>query len=247
MRRAAIAISATVLVWLSVAAPALAQPRRSGPPRGALQVRFGWFMPSGSSDFWDATEDVFTLDTSDLDGFVLGFSYVRSINNELEVGLNVDFYDERARSQYRDWVDENGFPIFHDTKLGLIPWTVDVRFIPGGRYRLRPGGRFIRKPLFYIGGGVGFVWWEYEEVGDFLDFDFDPPEIFGSRFSDDGVTFEAHALAGVEVPVGQSINLMFEGRYSVAEDDLRGDFAGLAETDLDLGGLAIYAGFNFRF
>ena len=247
MRRAAIAISATVLVWLSVAAPALAQPRRSGPPRGALQVRIGWFMPSGSSDFWDATEDVFTLDTSDLDGFVLGFSYVRSINNELEVGLNVDFYDERARSQYRDWVDENGFPIFHDTKLGLIPWTVDVRFIPGGRYRLRPGGRFIRKPLFYIGGGVGFVWWEYEEVGDFLDFDFDPPEIFGSRFSDDGVTFEAHALAGVEVPVGQSINLMFEGRYSVAEDDLRGDFAGLAETDLDLGGLAIYAGFNFRF
>ena len=122
-----------------------------------------------------------------------------------------------------------------------------VRFIPGGRYRIRPGGRHILKPLFYIGVGVGLNFWEYEEVGDFLDFGFDPPEIFGDRFVDDGVAFEAHALAGVEIPVGRATNVLFEVRFSVSEDDLAGDFAGLTETDLDLGGTSISGGMSFRF
>ena len=40
-------------------------------------------------------------------------------------------------------------------------------------------------------------------------------------------------------------NAIAEARYTWSDDDLTGDFAGLGT--LDLGGLAVYAGFGFRF
>jgi len=246
MRRAILAI---IVAALGItAAPVVAQPGPGpGAPEAAFQFRLGWFMPTADSDFWDETFDVFTLGGSDFDDFILGFTYVHSVSNEVEIGLNLDFYDEKARSQYRDWVDAVGRPILHDTDLELIPLTVDIRFIPGGRYRIRPGGRYIIKPLFYLGAGMGVNFWNYEEVGDFLDFDFDPPVVFGTRFVDDGVAFEFHLLAGVEIPVGRTSNLLFEVRHSVSEDSLGGAFAGLTATDLDLGGTTIGGGLSLRF
>jgi len=251
MKRAILAAS---LLLLISALPATAHPGHRRPPAGpppasesGLQIRLGNFNFEGDSDFWDATEDVFTLDASELDDFVLGFTYVHSISNQLELGVNMDFFEETERSEYRDFVDSAGFAILHDTELAMAPMTVDVRFIPGGRYRIRPGGRHIPKPIFYFGVGAGLNFWEYEEFGDFLDFSFDPPEIFFDHFSDDGVAFEAHALAGVEIPVGRWSYILFEGRHSRSDDDLGGDFSGLPETDLDLSGTSIYAGFSYRF
>jgi len=244
MRGAGIVIAVATVLFPAV--PAAAQPGR-GAPEDAFQIRMGMFLPTGDSDFWDATEDVFTISTSDLDDFVLGFTFLRSVSNEVELGFNLDFYEGSQRSQYRDWVDSLGFPILHDTDLEVIPLTVDVRFIPGGRYRMRPGGRQIVKPLFYVGLGGGLAFWDYEEVGDFLDFSFDPPEIFPARFTDDGVAFEFHGLAGAEIPIGRATNLLFEARYSIAEDDLGGDFGDLAETNIDLGGTSFFGGVSFRF
>ena len=156
MRRAVIAIAVAAL--LISAAPATAQLRPGpGPPKAAFQVRLGWFMPTADSDYWDFIEEDFTLDGSDFDELILGFTYLHSVSNNVEVGLNMDFYGKSVRSQYRDWVDMAGFPILHDTDLSLIPMTVDVRFIPQGRYRVRPGGRYILKPLFYIGAGMGLI------------------------------------------------------------------------------------------
>jgi len=252
MKRVIPAMLAASLLLLIPAAPVAAHPGHGppGPPSASesgFQVRLGNFNFEGDSDFWDATEEVFTLEGSDFDDFILGFTYVHAISNQMELGVNVDFFEERERSEYRGFVDSAGFAILHDTELSMVPLTVDVRFIPGGRYRVRPGSRYIPRPLFYIGVGAGLNAWEYDEFGDFLDFSFDPPEIFFDHFSDDGVAFEAHALAGVEIPVGRWSNILFEGRYSKSEDDLGGDFNGLAETDLDLSGTSFYVGYSYRF
>ena len=252
MKRAIPAMLAASLLLLIPATHVAAHPghRPPGPPspsQSGFQIRLGNFSLEGDSDFWDATEDVFTLEASDFDDFILGLTYVHSISNQMELGVNWDFFEETELSAYRDFVDSAGFAILHDTELSMAPLTVDVRFIPGGRYRIRPGGRHIPKPLFYIGVGGGLNFWEYQEFGDFLDLTLDPPEIFLDHFSDDGVAFEAHALAGVEIPVGRGSNILFEGRYSKSEDDLGGDFSELLETDLDLSGTSIYAGFSYRF
>ncbi len=248
MRRAA--ISTTLLILLaSTTSVATAQWGPPGPPQNAFQVRLGYFWLDDYRDdgFWADTENVFTLSASDFRGFSFGFTYVRSLENWLELGLNLDFFDETERSEYRDFVDEDGRSILHDSELSLVPLTADVRFYPLGRYRVRPGGRYILQSTFYLGLGGGFIFWDYEERGDFLDFTFDPPEIFGSRFRDDGIALEAHGLASVEIPVSPSTYLMFEGRYSFAEDTLGGDFSDLPERDIHLGGAAFYGGFSFRF
>ena len=247
MRRAA--ISTTLLILLvSTTSAATTQWGPPGPTDGALQGRLGYFMLEGSDDgFWEDTESVFTLDASDFEEFSVGFSYVHSISNNFEVGFNLDLFEETVRSEYRDFVDSVGLPILHDSNLSLVPTTVDVRILPSGRYRIRPGGRHIVQPTFYFGAGAGFVFWDYEERGDFLDFTFDPPEIFDAHFRDDGIALEVHGLAGVEIPVSPRTYLMFEGRYSVAEDTLGGDFSDLPERDIDLGGLAIYGSLSFRF
>jgi len=161
------------------------------------------------------------------------------VSRHVGVGFNVDFYDAETHSSYRDWVDDLGFPISHDTRLGIVPMIVDMRFYAGGRSSGGPG------PSLYIGGGVGANYWVYEEEGDFLDFSWDPPDVFYDRYRDDGFAFAAQALAGVELPLGPRWNALFEARYTWSEAELGGDFAGLGT--IDLSGLAVYAGFGVRF
>jgi hypothetical protein len=237
------------------AAP-LAAARAGGPavPDTAFQVRLGLFVPSGGGQLWNDNEDIFTLDASDFEGATLGLSFVRAIDDQVDFGINVDFYEETALSQYRYPVpglpgfvpvDPFGLPILHDTQLSIVPLTCDVRFLPGGRYRDRVRGRPLPRAAFYFGGGVGIAFWEYDEVGDFLDFSLDPPLIFPGRFTDDGAALEAHVLAGVELPIGRASSFVVEGRHSWADDDLGGDFQGLG--NLELGGTALYGGMSFRF
>lgn len=212
-----------------------------------FQFRFGGFFPSGGGTFWDDNEATFTMDASDFNDFALGFTYVAPIHNRFELGFNLDFYDATVRSAYRDFADQDGFPIFHDTTLEMISATVDFRFLPTGRYAMRGSGgtRAVRHPVPYIGAGVGFLFYNYEEVGDFIDFGVDPNEIFFGRFVEDSGTFEAHVLAGIELPMSPAWSFLAEGRYSWASETPDGDFAGLGS--LELGGFYGYVGFAFRF
>lgn len=226
--------------------PAVAGPHAARPDSWAFQFRFGGFFPEADSDFWSTNQDLFTLDDSDFDDAVVGLTFVSAVTNHLEVGFNVDFYDKTVVSAERGFVDEFGFPILHDTRLQTMPMIVDLRVIPGGRFGVRGsrGQHRVRQPVFYLGGGLGVNYWEYEEIGDFVDDSFDPPEIFFDRLQDDGFAFAAQALAGLELPLGHSWSLLFEGRYTWSDDDLGDDLAGFGTLDLD--GAAVYVGFSVR-
>lgn len=211
----------------------------------AMHFKLGAFLPDGGGEFWDETEAVFTLDTSDFDDLVVGFSYVSALNNHMEIGLNIDFYDSTVFSAYRDYVDEDGFLIYHDTMLSMIPISADVRFLPFGRYggRGRDGRIQVRRPVFYFGGGIGMNIFEYEEIGDFVDFSLD--EIFFDRFKDSGVSFSTHALAGIEIPISPTMGLLFEGKQTWTDEELGSDFSGLGK--IELGGTSFYGGIAYNF
>jgi hypothetical protein len=231
---------------LTGASPLMAQPPGTD---GSVRFRFGGYFPSGDSSFWDANQQTFTLDASDFRDWMVGASFVTSLNNWLELGFNVDFYDAAQRSADRDYVDESGFPILHDTSLELIPLTVDLRVLPAGRYALRgEGGQLrVRRPVPYLGAGVGLTYWEYMEEGDFVGFDSLGPFIYYDRLKDSGTEFVTHVLAGVEFPMGVSWNFTFEGRYMWAEATPSGAFSSLELGDLDLGGFAGFFGFSKQF
>jgi hypothetical protein len=228
-----------VAMLICLSAPAQAERLQSH----AFQVRLGGFLPSGGGDLWTENQDVFTQESSDFGDFTWGLSFATALSNNVEVGMNVDWYRSNVTSGYRDYVDQDGFAILHDTNVSKMPLTVDLRLLPAGRYRrLSDGGRALR-PVFYLGGGGGLNLWSYEEVGDFIDFD--TSEIFLARFKDSGAAWEAHAMAGLELPVNPGFTVLFEGRYSWSKAELGGDLAGLGR--IDLGGPSAYVGGSFRF
>lgn len=231
---------------VTAAVPAMAQPAGTD---GSIRFRLGGYFPSGNSTFWDANEQTFTLSSSDFNDWMVGASFVTSMTNWVELGFNVDFYDATHRAADRDYVDEFGRPILHDTTLELIPLSVDVRILPAGRYALRgQGGQLrVRRPVPYVGAGVGLTYWQYTEQGDFVGFDDLGPFVYYDRLKDDGTEFAAHVLAGVELPMGPAWNLTLEGRYLWAEATPQDGFSALDLGKLDLGGFAGFVGFSRQF
>jgi opacity protein-like surface antigen len=241
MKRISLAVS--LLTVLVLAAPARAGSRGTD---GAFNFRLGGFFPSGDSAFWKANEQAFTLDHSDFNGAIGGVGYLASINNYLEFGVGVDLYSETQRSADRNFTDQSGNPIFHDTRLSLAPVTVDVRFLPAGRYKQtgREGRYHVRRPVPYLGAGVGLDYWQYEETGDFVASD---NSIVFDRSQTSGLDFEKHVMAGIEFPVAPNWNLTFEARQSWAKATPGGPFTTINPGSLDLGGTMVFVGGSIRF
>jgi opacity protein-like surface antigen len=212
----------------------------------AFNFRMGGFFPSGGGDFWEANEAAFTLDHSDFDGFTAGASYVAGLNNYVEFGLGADFYYEAVRSADRNFEDQFGNPILHDTRLSMIPMYVDLKLLPAGRYKRTGAGgqRFVRRPVPYIGGGIGMNYWEYEEEGDFVASDL---SIVYDRLKTSDLAFEQHVMAGIEFPVSPQWYITLEARHSWAEDTPGGPFSTINPGELDLGGTSVFVGGSIRF
>jgi len=226
------------LTLLTLGLPALAGHRSRQPDRSA-QFRLGGFFVDGDSDFWIDNESVFTLDASDFDGTQFGMTYSHSFNRHFNLDVNADFYDETVVSEYRDFVDGSGFPIFHDSTLQTTPLTVGVRFLPFGSSNRGS------KPVFFLGAGGGINFWRYDEIGEFIDFD-DPanPTVFG-EFTERGEAFVKYGVCGIEFPLADGFNLGFEARYFRSDDEFEGDFRGLGT--LDMSGVAASVSANWRF
>lgn len=219
--------------------PAFAGPARSSGDQ-SVQARLGAFFVEGNSDFWDESEDVFTLEASDFDDVAFGLTYSYAFNRFFELDMNADFFDSTVVSDYRDYVDASGFAILHDSTLETVPLTVGIRFLPFGRAR---AGAKRPVPFLAAGGGVNF--WRYEEAGEFIDFgDLNLPVDFGV-FSERGEAFVGYAAAGLELPLSRGFNLGFEARYFKSDDEFSEDFAGLGT--LDMSGVAASVSANWRF
>lgn len=251
--RPLLAPAALIGLWLfSIEAASAAPP---APGQSGIEFRGGGFFPAGHSNFWDANKDFFTLDHSDLNGLIGTLGYVSAINNYVEFDIDAAVYYAADRSSDRDFTDSLGNEIFHDTRLFTSPITVSLRVLPAGRYAKRgEGGRhYVRRPVPYLGAGIGMVYWQYEEEGDFV---FDSPlgpVVDYDRFKDTGVEFETHVKAGIEFPVGPTWNLTLEVRRSWAEATLDEGFPSMAlaptpvPRDLDLGGVSVLFGASLRF
>ncbi len=141
-------------------------------------------------------------------------------------------------------MDENDLPILQDTRLTILPVTVSAKVY------LTPRGREVSRYAYvpskvrvYVGGGGGFVWYELEQVGDFVDFI--DLTIFTSEFDSSGFGFAAQAFGGIEVSLTPRWFLVGEGRYLWSDADLEGDFVSFEP--IDFSGARISAGVGFVF
>jgi opacity protein-like surface antigen len=215
-----------------------------GKPRGSLLARGGWQMAAASSDIYDFFNERLTIEDSDFDSFVFGMDAGFALADRIDVVAGFEFSRASMSSEYREFVDENDLPILQDTRLTLVPFTVSAKVY------LTPRGRQVSRYAFvpakvraYAGGGIGFVWYELEQVGDFIDFV--DLTIFTSAFESSGFGFATQVFGGVEVSLTPRWFLTGEGRYLWSDTDLEGDFVGFEP--IDLSGARISAGVGFLF
>jgi len=97
--------------------------------------------------------------------------------------------------------------------------------------------------LPYVGLGGGFLYYELDQKGDFIDFKTN--DVFPSTVESSGWTPSAHVLAGVDYNLNVWFALTGEARYTWARAGLGSDFSGFDR--IDLSGLSTTVGLSVRF
>ena len=135
--------------FAEVAHPAFAQGRRYYPEReGAFRIHLGAFQPDGESEYWENKEEDFTGSVDDFENAVFGLDYLLPLNRRLSLVFSGSVYEGDSTNSYRDFEDNFGGRIRHDTTLSLASGTVGLMLhLTGPDTTIQP----------YVGVGGGML------------------------------------------------------------------------------------------
>lgn len=247
-----------LLVWLP--APAAAQapgdsgmPRVPAPPpsdfmlgrpRVFIAVDSGFLFANTGSDLYDFISETLTLDKKSFNTPVVGGRMGVSITPRVDVMVGLEFSKSEAKSEYRDFVDNQLLPITQSTTREEYHFTGSVRvaLLPSGR-RISRFAWIPRTFTPYVGAGGGAVKYDFQQFGSFVDFE--TRRVFDDTFSSTGWTPSAHAFAGADLRVYRRMYLTLEGRYTWSKATLGKDFVDFEP--IDLAGFRLGGGVRFAF
>jgi hypothetical protein len=212
--------------------------------QGAVSFKVGYFMPRGESDIWTENAETFTLEVDDFNGFAGGIELSWFLNQYITVAGGVDFYRKTVDTEYRDFLGDDGQPIFQNFKLTVVPVTATVKFTPLGNGSPSYSGEKDTPFVPWVGGGIGVYSYQYEEDGEFID-DSDDSIFRGNFLSENEVGFGAHVAGGIIVPIGLKFDVFGEVKYAWVDADLSDEFSGFEP--IDLGGISYFFGGSYRF
>lgn len=213
-------------------------------PTATFGVRLGYALPRAGSEVFDFTREQLTVDRSDFNAVSVGGEIGIRVIEHLDVALNLMYERSDTRSEFRDWVDTDDLPIEQDTRFSRIPLTLGVKAYPWERGRRISRFSWIPKRWApYLGAGAGVVWYRFEQIGDFVDFE--TLDIFFGEFESSGSSPLAYVAAGVDVSLGARWLASGEGRYAWASAELDRDFVDF--DNIDLASFSVTAGLSVRF
>ena len=227
MRRATVVLTLLTLAAVPVVSEA-----------GSLDIRGGAFFPETHSNLFvdDAAlyiKDGRPLKKSDWVGFLGGVQYNMKLNPMAELGFSIDGYWRSFDTSYRDFTGESDREIFQTLRLTTVPIAVQLRLGPTGR-QLSP----------YVAVGGDMIPYQYEEYGDFIDFDTASHPIIPDSFISEGVGWGFHVAGGIRAPINHDMSVNAEVKYQWCKDDMPDDFVG---NEIDLSGFTATLGVNIRF
>jgi opacity protein-like surface antigen len=202
--------------------------------RNELRLWLGGFRPDASGAYFNEVRRDFTFNSSDLQDVIFGADYMLHITPYVGVIFSGSYYQGSGTQAYRNFTDNTGGSITHDTSLDVSSFTAGVVFHLAPQYPVDP----------YIGGGGGIYAYRLRESGDFIDFTQTNLPVFTDTLESNGTAFGYFFLAGVDFRVSHTISLFAEGRFTRAYKDLSGDFAGAGR--LDLSGKQIAGGISWH-
>jgi hypothetical protein len=192
-------------------------------PKVTLSFNLGYGMARAGSSVFEEIDTLFTLGRRDFDSPVVGGALAVMLSERLDLVLDIAFMRSDAWSEYVDWDEmlDNGetVPIVQRTRFQRVPLNLSVRYFLMDRGRRI--SRFAWVPNSwspFIGGGVGRVFYEFVQDGDFVDY-YDET-IFTGRIVNEGNGWAAHLAAGAEVSLTPRFVLTTEGRYSWADAEM---------------------------
>ncbi len=213
-------------------------------PSVTFSLRAGAALPTAKDPLHRFFFDELTLNRRDFASITLGGDVAVYLTRRLDLVGSASYAQITKDSEFRDWVDQDDLPIEQTTKLKRTPVLVGFRVFPWERGQ--SVGKFAWIPsslLPYAGGGVGFMWYELEQEGWFVDHD--DLDIFADTFLASGTVPLFSGFAGAEWWPAARLGLTLEGRFSHARARLLGDFR--AFNHIDLGGFQLVAGISTRF
>jgi hypothetical protein len=236
------------LLGATVSSSAVAQ--RGGPgfmfgePRAALTIRTGWAAARAGSDLFEYTSGLLTLDRADFSSPSLDVDVSWHITPTTMMAASLSLTSTTRRSEFRDYVDNNEFPIEQTTEFARRALTLGIKQYIGapghsiGRYAWVP-----TRTVPYVGIGAGTMYYNFRQSGDFIDFQtFD---VFSSQYASSGWVPTAYARGGIEYSLSSRMGLVGDARYNWASAELSDDFSGFER--LDLSGLSVTVGLNIRY
>ena len=216
-------------------------------PSVQLSIRGGYFIPRAGSEIFDFTRDQLTVDKSDFNTVGVGAEIAVRASERVGVALNFGYGRSETLAEFRDWVEVIGtdsLPILQTTEFTRVPVTANVKVYLTDRGRTVSRFAWIpSKVAPYVGGGVGIVWYEFVQDGEFVDFN--NLDIFVDRISSSGTSATGHVFGGLDLSIGGIWVLTGEGRYSFGSVEMGEDFVGF--DNIDLNGLQMTVGIGVRF
>ena len=213
-------------------------------PRVAVGARTGWLFASAGSDVFDFVGEQLTLDRGDFNAPAFGLDVDVALTRRASLVFGFDFSSTSQLSEYRDFVDNERLPINQTTRLREMNLSAAIKLA------LTPRGREIGTRAWipaivtpYVGAGGGVLNYEFEQEGDFIDFeDF---SVFPERFRSNGWAPSALVFGGVDVKAWKRLYVSAEARYLWSRATLEHDFVGFEP--IDLAGAAISGGIRYMF
>ena len=169
-----------------------------------LELRVGGFLPKLDSILFADSMTLYTVQKDDFNGWFGGAEFTFNAHPNVELGLSVEGYAREIPTVYRDYVRPSGNEIQQTLRFQTVPVSAIVRFVPSGRYR---------KITPYVGGGFSANFWEYEEWGDFIDFEAKGQPVYFDSFKSEGTAWGPMVNAGIRYRLNSDLQITADYRH----------------------------------
>ena len=223
---------ASVLGPLLVMGPAAAQQSDGflfGRPHVTLGAYGGYALPGTGSEIFDFTRERLTVDAGDFRSIAFGGWLGVRVSERFDVTVDLSHAGNETSSEFRDWVDQDDQPIRQTTSFARTTATLNVKVYAWERGRAI--GQYVWIPRGvspYLGAGGGFLWYRFEQEGDFVE----TLDIFGDSFLSEGRTGTWHLFGGADVSLSPRLLLTAEVRHAWGRAEMDEDFVGFDPIDL---------------
>ena len=213
-------------------------------PAKYIGFRIGMFSPEADSDLFNMVTEELTLEKKDFRAFDFGMELGFNIYERVDLVFNFDYSKKTNDSEFRDYVDDQGLPITQSTRFSQTPLTAGIKYLLLPRGRQISRFSWLPSPIVpYVSGGVGILWYEFRQNGDFVDYS--TLDIFSATLDSSGETFTGYLGCGVDINIYRSTYINLDFRYSWADDDLDSDFVDF--DPIELGGYRLTTGIQWLF